>query len=345
MNELLIQIFSELIKINQYLSETSNDSTFKIQNEFRIRSLKTGLRVIKNFPTSILSVSQLNNISGVGKGIKDRIDEILKTKKLKELDQLCLTIDCKKLNKKDTIKDQLLSVIGVGESLANRLIKDYKIETIKQFFDLVSTNSERIKKIKVSNTIKLGIKYYNKLKLNIPRQEITKTLDFLLKEISILDDTIIIQICGSYRRQKLTSSDIDLLVTTPTILTENLEEEKLVIQKIVKKLHDSRFLIDDLTSDSTNKYMGFCQDPKQNKKPVRRIDIRFIPFLSWYPALLYFTGSKEFNQILRSKAKKLGYKLNEYGLYKGNKNIYVESEEEIFQILGEKYLEPQERNY
>ena len=342
MNELLIQIFSELIKINQYLSETSNDSTFKIKNEFRIISLKTGLRVIKNFPTSILSVSQLNNIPGVGKGIKDRIDEILKTKKLKELDQLCLTIDCKKLNKKDTIKDQLLSVIGVGESLANRLIKDYKIETIKQFFDLVSTNSE---KIKVSNTIKLGIKYYNKLKLNIPRQEITKTLDFLLKEISILDDTIVIQICGSYRRQKLTSSDIDLLVTTPTILTENLEEEKLVIQKIVKKLHDSRFLIDDLTSDSTNKYMGFCQDPKQNKKHVRRIDIRFIPFLSWYPALLYFTGSKEFNQILRSKAKKLGYKLNEYGLYKGNKNIYVESEEEIFQILGEKYLEPQERNF
>lgn len=342
MNELLIQIFSELIKINKYLSETSNDSTFKIQNEFRIRSLKTGLRVIKTFPISITSVNQLNNIPGVGKGIKDRIDEILKTKKLKELEQLCLTIDCKNLNKKDTIKDQLLSVIGVGESLANRLIKDYKIETIKQFFDLVSTNSERIKKIKVSNTIKLGIKYYNKLKLNIPRQEITKTLDFLLKEISILDDTIIIQICGSYRRQKLTSSDIDLLVTTPTILTENLEEEKLVIQKIVKKLHDVRFLIDDITSDSTNKYMGFC---KYDKLPIRRIDIRFIPFLSWYPALLYFTGSKEFNQILRNKAKKLGYKLNEYGLYKGTKNIYVESEEEIFQILDEKYLEPQERNF
>jgi len=337
MNELLIQIFSELIKINQYLSETSNDSTFKIQNEFRIRSLRTGLRVIKNFPSTITSVSQLNNISGIGKGMKDRIDEILRTNRLKELDQLCITIDCKNLNKEYTIKDQLLSVIGVGESLTNRLIKEYKVETIKQFFDLVSTN-----KIKISNTIKLGIKYYNKLKLNIPRQEITKTLDFLLKELSILDDTIIIQICGSYRRQKLTSSDIDLLVTTPTILTEDLNEEKLIIQKIVKRLHESQFLIDDITSDSTNKYMGFC---KYNKLPVRRIDIRFIPFLSWYPASLYFTGSKEFNQILRSKAKKLGYKLNEYGLYKGTKNIYVESEEEIFQILGEKYLEPQERNF
>jgi DNA polymerase/3'-5' exonuclease PolX len=88
--------------------------------------------------------------------------------------------------------------------------------------------------------------------------------------------------------------------------------------------------------------MGFC---KYDKFPVRRIDIRFIPFLSWYPALLYFTGSKELNLMMRNKAKKLGYKLNEYGLFKGSKNIYVESEEEIFDLLEMKYLEPQERNY
>jgi DNA polymerase/3'-5' exonuclease PolX len=88
--------------------------------------------------------------------------------------------------------------------------------------------------------------------------------------------------------------------------------------------------------------MGFC---KYKDLPIRRIDIRFIPFLSWYPALLYFTGSKEFNLMLRSNAKKMGYKVSEYGIFKNNKNIYVESEEEIFKILGMKYLEPQERNF
>jgi DNA polymerase/3'-5' exonuclease PolX len=87
--------------------------------------------------------------------------------------------------------------------------------------------------------------------------------------------------------------------------------------------------------------MGFC---KYQTFPVRRIDIRFIPFLSWYPGILYFTGSKNLNLAMRNKAKKLGYKLNEYGLFKGSKNIYVESEEEIFNLLEMKYLEPQERN-
>ena len=339
MNELLIQIFTKLVKVNEYLSKTSNDENFKRQNEFRIRSLKTGLRTIKNIniqKKQITSIKDLDNIQGIGKGIKDRINEILTTKNLKELDELCKDLDCMNLDKKN-IKDELLSIVGVGESLVKKLLKDYKITTVSEFFNLVKHN-----KIKVSLTVELGIKYYNKLKFNIPRQEITKTLDYLNSAISKIDDSIIIQICGSYRRQKLTSNDIDVLVTNPLILTEDLNQEKIIIQKIVKYLQNDKFILDSITPDSTNKYMGFC---KLNKFPVRRIDIRFIPFLSWYPALLYFTGSKEFNLMLRSKAKKMGYKVNEYGIFKNNKNILVESEEEIFKLLEIKYLEPQERNF
>jgi DNA polymerase/3'-5' exonuclease PolX len=336
MNELIISIFSNLIKVNEYLTKTSNDSNFKIQNEFRIRSLKNALRTIKNLSTDIKDIKELDGISGIGKGIKDRINEIIKTKKLKELDELCKNIDCLNLNKIN-IKDELLNIVGVGEIFVNKLLNIYKITSVKEFIDLVQN-----KKIKVSSTIELGIKYYNKLKFNIPRQEITKTLDYLETEISKIDDSIIIQICGSYRRQKLTSNDIDLLVTIPTILEEDKNLEKDIIQKIVKKLHDNNFLLDDITPQATDKYMGFI---KYAKFPVRRIDIRFIPFLSWYPAILYFTGSKELNLMMRNKAKKLGYKLNEYGIFKGSKNILVESEEEIFNLLEIKYLEPQERNF
>jgi DNA polymerase/3'-5' exonuclease PolX len=336
MNELIISIFSNLIKVNEYLTKTSNDSNFKIQNEFRIRSLKNALRTIKNLSTDIKDIKELDGISGIGKGIKDRINEIIKTKKLKELDELCKNIDCLNLNKIN-IKDELLNIVGVGEIFVNKLLNIYKITSVKEFIDLVQN-----KKIKVSSTIELGIKYYNKLKFNIPRQEITKTLDYLETEISKIDDSIIIQICGSYRRQKLTSNDIDLLVTIPTILEEDKNLEKDIIQKIVKKLHDNNFLLDDITPQATDKYMGFI---KYAKFPVRRIDIRFIPFLSWYPAILYFTGSKDLNLMMRNKAKKLGYKLNEYGIFKGSKNILVESEEEIFNMLEIKYLEPQERNF
>ena len=105
MNELLIKIFEKLIKINEYLNKTSNDSNFIRQNEFRIRSLKTGLKAIKNFLSTITSSSQLSNLPGIGKGIKDRIDEIINTKKLVELDQLCSTVDCNQLDKKN-LKDE-----------------------------------------------------------------------------------------------------------------------------------------------------------------------------------------------------------------------------------------------
>ena len=75
------------------------------------------------------------------------------------------------------------------------------------------------------------------------------------------------------------------------------------------------------------------------------MDLRVLPKESYGSALQYFTGSKDFNLIMRNNAKKLGYKLNEYGIYKGTKEIYVESEKEIFDLLEMKYLEPQERNF
>ena len=339
MNELIIQIFSKLIKINEYLSKTSNDQNFIRTNEFRLRSLKNGLRIIKSLQFNITSINQIDDlkVEGIGKGIKDRITEIITTKKLSEIDQICTSIDCENLNK-TSLKDELLTIIGVGDSLVNKLIREYKITSVSEFIKLVN---QKTKELSVSKTVELGIKYYKKLKFNIPRQEITKTYDFLYEEIEKVDSSLIIQICGSYRRQKLTSNDIDLLITSPLIQTEDIPQITNLMQKIINQLHDSKFLIDDLTPKPTNKYMGLC---KYDKFPIRRIDIRFIPLISWFPATLYFTGSKELNQRMRAIAKKLGYKLNEYGIYKNNKMIYVESEEEIFNLIGMKYLEPQERN-
>jgi DNA polymerase (family 10) len=337
MNELIIQIFSKLIKINEYLSKTSNDKNFVRTNEFRIRSIKTGLRFIKSLQFEIRTINQIEElkIEGIGKGIKDRIKEIITTKKLTEIEEICKNIDCENLNKV-SLKDELLSIIGVGDSLVDKLLSEYKITSVSDFIKLVKS-----KELSVSKTVELGIKYYKKLKFNIPRQEITKTLDYLHEQIEKIDSSLIIQICGSYRRQKLTSNDIDLLITTPFIITENISEIINIMQKIISHFHKQNFLIDDMTPKPSNKYMGLCQ---YGKFPIRRIDIRFIPLISWFPATLYFTGSKEFNQKMRNIAKKLGYKLNEYGLYKNNKMIYVESEEEIFKLLGIKYLEPQARN-
>ena len=87
--------------------------------------------------------------------------------------------------------------------------------------------------------------------------------------------------------------------------------------------------------------MGFAQ-LKEN--PIRRIDIRYIPYDSYYSALLYFTGSAELNKKMRIIAKNKGYKLSEYGLFKDDgTKLDIKSEEDMFKKLNMDYIEPKFR--
>ena len=81
-----------------------------------------------------------------------------------------------------------------------------------------------------------------------------------------------------------------------------------------------------------------------SKAIPRRIDIRLIPYESYYYATLYFTGNKELNKQMRDIAKQKHWKLNEYGLYDAdNKLLSVSSEEDIFKLLKIPYLDPHKR--
>ena len=108
----------------------------------------------------------------------------------------------------------------------------------------------------------------------------------------------------------------------------------------IKNNNNNKLLVDDITDKNIKtKYMGFC---KYKNNPIRRIDIRFVPFNSYYTALLYFTGSKELNTKMRTKANDLGYKLSEYNLIKKsqNKKIKINSEYDIFKKLKMEYITP-----
>ena len=92
-------------------------------------------------------------------------------------------------------------------------------------------------------------------------------------------------------------------------------------------------------------YKGFCKlGPKY---PVRRIDIKFVPYDSYYTALFHLTGSGDFNKKIRLTAMSLGYKLSEYEIckYVGKKckRFKVKSEKDIFDILGLEYVQPKHR--
>jgi DNA polymerase/3'-5' exonuclease PolX len=129
----------------------------------------------------------------------------------------------------------------------------------------------------------------------------------------------------------------------------NLDSDVNYLEGIIKRLKEpikrnsgKPLIVDDLTDKNIHtKYMGFC---KYKENPVRRIDIRFVPYESFNSALLYFTGSADLNKEMRKIAKKKNLKLSEYGLFKENGDkLEVKSERDIFDILGLEYLHPRLR--
>ena len=322
-NKLLVDNFIKLIKFIEF--KYSDVDHFK----YKVRIFKNALRIIKNHPTEIKNGEELKDVRGIGKGIISRINEILKTKTLKEIKNF------KVKEEDETVLEELQKIINIGEKKALELIKKYNIKSINNL-----KKKHKQEKIKLNDKILMGLKYYGIVKENIPRKEIDIYNKIFLKISKKIDKNLIVIIAGSYRRQNKTSNDIDILISHKNIKT-NKQLKKNYLNIFIKILKKNKIIVDDLTSDkSKTKYMGFC---KLKNKEVRRIDIRFVPFQSYYSALLYFTGSYQLNQEMRQIAKKLGYKLNEYGLYKNKKLIKVNSEKDIFDKLEMKYKEPRYR--
>ena len=196
----------------------------------------------------------------------------------------------------------------------------------------------------------LGLKYFYDMSQKIPRDEVEKIEIILKKLAQRLNPDINVCLCGSYRRGRARSGDIDCLITHPAIKTkEDLETAQTnILSKFVKILTDVNFIIDHLTDYGKSKYMGFCMINYLGRKIniARRIDIKFIPYNSFGAAILYFTGSKNFNTLMRSFARTKGYMLNEYGLVRQSDNILISCPEEMdaFKILNYPYKNPEERD-
>jgi len=335
-NKNIIANFTNLVNYIKKINKLEQDRKIKLINSFRIKHLSNAIDVISslNFELTLDNIKDFN-VPGIGKGTINRIVEILKNKHLKELDDLYKLSK----NKKIDIITELNDVINIGDKNAIKLIKKYKIKSVADL-------KRKVKKgfVKVNDKIKMGLKYYGKYKTHIPRHEIDSIYKYLDKQLSLFDPSYIFFICGSYRRGNDHSNDIDVLILHPDLLQQKYVNHTTYLLDVVNMLKKKNFIIDDLTdADGSTKYMGFC---KYKNYDIRRIDIRMIAIESYVPAIVYFTGSYELNRLMRKKAKNLGYKLNEYGLYdeQTNKPIILYSEEQLFDELQMDYLEPDDRN-
>lgn len=334
-NKKLIDEFKRLIKQIEYEIDHARTKSDEIKHMFRLKSIRKALMIIIKFPDEITSGDQLENTPGIGKGTRERIDEIMRKGQLSEITTVPI--------QKEYIKyvEELEQIYGIGRKKAYELVVQYDIKSIAEL------KSEYKKgNIELTDNIIMGLKYYTLYKKQIPRSEMLEIDVYLHKVLITIDPQLIGVMCGSYRREKPTSNDIDMMICHPKIKTmQDVVDKISYLNLFVKELSSKKFITDSLTSeDVTSKYMGFC---KFKKNAYRRIDIRYMPYDSYYAALMYFTGSAEHNQKIRAIAKNLGYLLNEYGLYKIKnglkKHIIVNSEKDIYTTLGLEYISPEKR--
>lgn len=342
-NELIITNLKELIYLTK-LKTNIEDKKEKAHDKQRIISLEKAVNVIINHKEPILNGKEAMKLDNIGKGIGARIDEILTTGTLKELEPL---LKYKDTNNIDKIKTELCKITGIGEVKAEQLIK-MGIKSIDDLINKWKKGEIKVEKNMLTNHIAVGLEFYYDLQQRIPWKEADSIAKFLQKKAKLINKDLQITVCGSYRRKLETCGDIDVLLTHPDIIEDEDITTVDYLLDFIKLLTKIEFLVGNLTSEGRTKYMGVL---KYKSDIGRRIDIRFIGQNAFPCALLYFTGSGLFNKLMRHRANEMGFTINEYGIYKLDSNnnkqekIYVKSEADIFKIINCLYLEPHERNF
>jgi len=322
MNKCIIDNFQLLIQ--QYIEEKPSNYSFKI------RTCNKVISTINDLDFELENSKQLKNTKGIGQKTLDKIDEIINSDKklLKEIKNTENSIE-KKIKINDELQ-KLKTVTGIGPAKAKSLLeKNISLDILLDAFK--KSNNEILSNL--THHQLLGLKYYTDLEHKIPRN-IIEQFDNNLKTIF---PQFKYKICGSYRRKKNESGDIDLLFSFDS------NYPYLNLDLIVNELIDKNIIVDSLTDKGDTKFMGFAK--LSDYKYAMRIDIRIIPEKSFPFGTLYFTGSKKTNTYMRNIAIKNGLKLSEYGLEdKNGKSIKnLNSEQDIFKYLNLDYLEPENR--
>jgi NAD-dependent DNA ligase len=304
------------------LMEKLSSIMLKQGEPFRARAYQKAQETIMNFPDDIISPEQLKGQPGIGPTIMEKLKEYVETGTLRVLER-------EKTNPINILGD----VYGIGPKKAKELV-DKGIKTIDE---LRSRQDELLNDIQ-----KIGLKYYEQIQERIPRKEIEefdKILKTNFENVSKNNPDDKLEIVGSFRRGAESSGDIDVIITGKT---------GEIYKKFIDELLKSGIILHVL-SRGPSKTLVIAKLPGSNKI-ARRVDFLYTPPDEFPFAILYFTGSKIFNTVMRQEGLNKGYTFNEHGIYKlenkkkGEKiNKEFKTEKDIFDFLGLQYKTPLER--
>ncbi|OGP16470.1 MAG: hypothetical protein A2V21_300715 [Deltaproteobacteria bacterium GWC2_55_46] len=293
---------------------------------FRIRSYRNAGLAVEGLPEGLKTLfaengeEGLKGIPGIGESTRSKIIELLVTGKCKHHQELLVELPPGMLD--------MIKVSGVGPKKAALLYKELGIKTIEELQK--AAEGERIRDLpgfgKVSEgKILKGIKDLKarsakfKLSTVVPYAE---TFTRYMKELTGIID---IAPSGSFRRWKETVGDLDILTTC--------KDPKAVMDHFVKHPEVREVLSKGDTKSTVVLASGL------------QVDIRVLDKRSFGAALQYFTGSKAHNVALRDRAKRMGLKISEYGVFKERGEVWVagKDEEEVYKAVGLPWIPPELR--
>lgn len=303
-------------EIARLLAETADLMEIAGEDPFRIRSYRNAAAAIENHPERIFDILRdpqrdVTAIAGIGKGIAGALKEIAERGSFARRDEM--------LAKYPPTALEMLRIPGVGPKTVRALWEHFRVSTLE---DLARLCEEQ----KVRGLRGLGAKMEQKILAGIAQYRQVAGR-FLLNHAAAVAAELAPRVngtpAGSLRRGRETVGDLDILSTDPEAIGRFLSHPLV---------HDV------LAHGETKASARFGGEGLQ-------VDVRVVSPESFGAALQYFTGSKDHNVALRQRALKMGYTLNEYGLFtvEGARRVAGETEQEVYAALGLAWIPPELR--
>jgi DNA polymerase (family X) len=292
--------------------------------QFRARAYYRTADTIASLPENVTDIYDKYGVNGlleipsVGKAIASKIEEYLKTGKMQHLEELKAKVPIN--------IDELYGIEGMGPKTIKMF---YDKLQIKNLADLEKAATEgKLKTLpgfteKKEQDIFKQIEFFKRGKGRLIIGEVYPLVKQIEKRLQHIAGVKNAAAAGSIRRMKETIGDIDYLVAA--------SDPEQVIDFFVKMPEVQEIL-----------GMGRAKAFVKLASGIDA-DLLVVPEESWGSALQYFTGNKEHSVQLRKIAISKGLRLNEWGVFKGDKRVAGTTEEEVYKILGLQWIPPEMR--
>lgn len=291
-------------------------------NVFRVRAYRNAARTLQELGKDVRAMVQkeedLTELPGIGDDLAGKIKEIVETGR-------CATLD--KLHKQlPPAITELLKIPGLGPKRVKALYHELDVHTVEQLQRAVRDHRVRQlagfgekTEVHIAESLRVHAGGAGRYKL-VTAAQYAEPLVAHLRTVSGVQQVVV---AGSYRRARETVGDVDILITA--------EPGNQVME---------RFLAYDEVAEVLS------HGPTRSSVVLKcklQVDVRVVEPESYGAALHYFTGSKAHNIAIRRLAQERGLKINEYGVYQGEKRIAGETEESVFRAVGLPFIPPELR--